>query len=355
VDESPALAKDLDELYSSIISDLSKAEELLTINREVGCADKVAAWSILSKTYLTIASAKESSVPLYRDMNFDVTNCYAEAAKWAKKVVDNPEQTEYYLDPDLLNVYDVTKPDGPEHIFLISHNGDGASAEGEYSKNPRLFLPGNGGASYYIKNREGGYDITVDGWSICVPTDKLQNDMRALSPTDKRLTELIKTEFYKKESDGSYTAVPMSPRGQNRYNFSIKNLDPTANGTEQTSCKDFHIRFADIVLVYAEALGRDQGLSWLNLVTQRANGKQYMPGDFSDDAEFRTAVLQERGFELCFEGFRLQDLRRTNNVRKMVDGKSISGRPTIDLSSYTDEQISFFPLPQREVDLNPNL
>lgn len=39
----PKLAKDLDEVYTQILADFTEAEELLTINRMPGCADKVAA------------------------------------------------------------------------------------------------------------------------------------------------------------------------------------------------------------------------------------------------------------------------------------------------------------------------
>ena len=64
----PKLAKDLDEVYTQILGDLLKAEELLAIKKSPGCADKVAAWAMLAKTYLFLASAKEHNAIQYKDM-----------------------------------------------------------------------------------------------------------------------------------------------------------------------------------------------------------------------------------------------------------------------------------------------
>lgn len=109
------------------------------------------------------------------------------------------------------------------------------------------------------------------------------------------------------------------------------------------------------MLVYAEALGKDQGLQWLNRVTARVNGKQYQASEFASDADFRLAILQERAFELCFEHKRLEDLRRFNLVRAKVQGKKCFGRADTDISGVSDASLAFFPIPQREIDLNPNL
>lgn len=351
----PKLAKDLDEVYTQILGDLLKAEELLTIKKSPGCADKVAAWAMLAKTYLFLASAKEHNAVQYKDMTtVNVQSYYTESAKWAKKVVDNPEQTAYYLDPNIYNVYNCNAQNGPEQIFLLSHYRSGSSTEGDYSKIPRYFLPGNGGAAFYVKSPvDGSYGITCDGWSVCVATDKLRADMEAASAIDKRLT-FFQTAYYKK-SGTNYVAESMIPQNLTHYIFTTKYIDVDANGTERTSVPTYLIRYSEIVLAYAEALGKTQGLQWLNRVTARVGGKQYQASEFANDNEFRLAVLQERAYELCFEHKRLEDLRRFNLVRAKVHGKKCFGRSDTDLSAVTDAQLAFFPLPQREIDLNPNL
>ena len=62
-------------------------------------------------------------------------------------------------------------------------------------------------------------------------------------------------------------------------------------------------------------------------------------------AEFRKAVIQERALELAFEGNRLYDLRRTASVTATVP----------EATKLSEEQAAFYPIPQRELDLNPNV
>lgn len=353
-DLSPKLAESIDVVWEQAISDLEEAASLLTINHQAGSADVVAAWGALSKVYMFIASAKHYGVPGYENSKYVADDCYEKAAYWAGKVVNNPEQTEYYLDPDIYNVYDVDQPDGPEHIFIIPHYRSGSAVEGNYSKLPRYFLPSLGGA-FYVKNaKTGEMELTLDGWSCCVPTQSLIDDMRNASSSDKRL-DFFKDEYYKKEADGTFTSVSMYPQDATHYVYTVKYLDPKSNATEMTSCPTYMMRYADILLVYAEALGKAGGVEWLNKLTARTGGKVYSTSDFADDDAFRAAVREERKFELCFEGKRLEDLKRTKTIREKVQGKQCYGRDATDLSQLTDEQLTYYPLPAREIDLNPNL
>ena len=58
-------------------------------------------------------------------------------------------------------------------------------------------------------------------------------------------------------------------------------------------------------------------------------------------------VVRERSWEFAFEGNRLYDLRRKAMVTK-VD-------PNAKSAGITEAEAAFYPIPQREVDLNPNL
>ena len=137
-DASPSMAKNLDELYNFINADLRTAESFLEVYRNVGRADKVAAQALLAKTYLTIASSKESGVPKYADMSKDVHMMYDSAAYFSGKVLH--DQTEYSLDPQLTHIYDVNAPNGPEHIFIMSMDTTGLN-EGNFSKIAMMFQP----------------------------------------------------------------------------------------------------------------------------------------------------------------------------------------------------------------------
>ncbi|MFA6335985.1 MAG: RagB/SusD family nutrient uptake outer membrane protein, partial [Bacteroidales bacterium] len=169
---SPEMAENLDEIYDLILSDLKKSESYLNINRVVGRVDKVAAQSFLAKAYLTIASSKESGVFKYTDMTEDVDQMYDSAAYYAHKVLY--DQSEYFMDTSLLNIYDIDAPDGPEHIFIMSMDRTGSS-EGEYSKIGMMFHPWVDGSPYYLKNPDGTYTYATNGWEVFQTTTEFYN------------------------------------------------------------------------------------------------------------------------------------------------------------------------------------
>lgn len=121
-DTAVPAAESLDAMWKLVIEDFKTAGTLLPFfaTPETGRADRAAAYGMLAKAYLYIASAKEHGVPQYAAMSHDVDEYYAEAVKYAGLVVDNPEQTVFRFDDNLLDIYDVERPAGPEHIFIMS-------------------------------------------------------------------------------------------------------------------------------------------------------------------------------------------------------------------------------------------
>jgi starch-binding outer membrane protein, SusD/RagB family len=107
------------------------------------------------------------------------------------------------------------------------------------------------------------------------------------------------------------------------------------------------LRYADILLIKAEALNEDSGpsaeaYSAINQVRTRAK----LPAlSGLNQATFREAVANERKFEFFLEGHRLFDLKRT--------GKWFEVMSKI-LPTLTPEK-EYFPIPQTELDLNKNL
>lgn len=99
------------------------------------------------------------------------------------------------------------------------------------------------------------------------------------------------------------------------------------------------IRLAEMYLIRAEANYREgtavgaTPLEDINTVRSRANAALLQSVDLED-------ILNERELELAFEGFLIHDLRRTE-------------RPVGDLP-YDDDNLTF-PIPQREIDVNPLL
>lgn len=331
---SPSMAKNLDDLYNFINSDLRLAESYLEINQRVGRADKVAAQALLAKSYLTIATSKESGVAKYKDMTKDVKTMYDSAAYYSKKVLN--DQSKYKLDTDLQHIFNVKYPDGPEHIFIMSGDRTGLN-EGNYSKIGMMFHPWVDGVPYYIKNNDNTLTYTSNGWEVFKTTDAFFNSFFI---TDKRKSELLVTDVY--DATGKLTA---SKGGKFSYAFTRKYVDPEFVG-QKSSVKPFLIRFSEVALIYSEAVGPTaDGYLWVNKIRTRA-GLPNLTAGLSETA-FRDAVVQERAWELAFEGQRLYDLRRKALVTKK-DPRAIA-------SGITEDKAAFYPMPQMEIDLNTSL
>lgn len=328
----PKKAENMDEIYDFIIHDLENAASLLRINRTVGLADKVAAQSLLAKVYLHIASAKESDVEFYRDMDKEVVNMYDSASVWAHKVLY--DQTEYYMDDSLINIYDVNNPNGPEHIFLSGKEKTGKESW-NYSLIPKMFMPGNSNQPLYFARPDGTFVKNVYGYGAYEINDDFINTFEL---NDKRKTHLISKDFYT-DDQGSTMKT-------HKFYLSLKYLVSDWMGTGRTSSKPFLIRFSDIALVYAEAEGpTTEGYKWLNKIRDRA-GLSEAPASMTV-VDFRNYVIKERSFELAFEANRLFDLRRKAIVTETDPYAAAAG--------VTEGQAAFYPIPQKEVDLNSNL
>lgn len=329
---TPPMAADLDQLYDLIFGDLTRAEELLEANKVFGRADKAAAQSLMAKAYLTVASSKEHRVYRYTEMRREPQIMYDSAAYWAGKVMHDYGGL-YGFDDNLRDIYDVDKPSGPEHIFIMPNERSGTQ-EGNYSKLPLLFLPSNNSVPFYIRYGNGDLQrANGNGWGVFLCNDEFVETQFAT--TDKRRTELIHRSIC--DASGN-PIVPNQIRGY----FSSKYVDPDFIG-ERTSARPYLIRFSDIALVYAEAAGPEAGLEYVNRIRERA-GVPPLPAGMALD-EFRRAVIRERALELAFEGNRLYDLRRTASVTTT----------DIKAAGLSEAEAAYYPIPQREIDLNPNL
>ncbi len=331
---SPNMAKNLDELYDFIVTDLKQAETLLGISQKTGRADKVAAQSLLAKVYLTIASSKESGLPKYKDMAADVAKSYEEAALWSRKVLY--DQTQYSLDANLQHIYNVDAPNGSEHIFIMSGDRTGLN-EGNYSKIGMMFHPWVDGVPFYIKNTDNTYTYTTNGWEVFNLTNAFYT---SYADADKRKTDLLVTNVY-----NATGTVVGTLGGKVKYPFTRKYVDPQFVG-QKSSVKPFLIRFSDVALTYAEAAGpTTEGYLWVNKIRNRAGLGDLAPGLAAP--AFRDLVVQERAWELAFEGQRMYDLRRKAMVTKK-DPKALA-------AGIAEAQAAFYPLPQMEIDLNANV
>ncbi|MEQ9437666.1 MAG: RagB/SusD family nutrient uptake outer membrane protein [Cyclobacteriaceae bacterium] len=105
------------------------------------------------------------------------------------------------------------------------------------------------------------------------------------------------------------------------------------------------IRYAEILLNYAEALNElnrsAEALGPLNEVRSRAE----LPAiNTTDQGALREIIYHERRIELVFEGHRFFDLKRQERAPEVLG--PLGFQPGVN---------EYFPIPQEELDLNPNL
>lgn len=320
-------------IYNQIISDLTTAAGMMDQTVRMGRVNQVGAWGILSKVYLTMASAKASSSPGY-DFVSNADAMYTNAAKYAGMVVNN--QNVYGLDPSLTAIYDVNKKLGPEHIFDASVDRSGAD-EGQYSKLPLFFYPN-------LNFRLADSTYVPGGFNEFLTEPAIYN---SFDPNDLRKSQLIISKIYDVGDAGGHKGPSQTLSITDAYTrpFSNKFNDSGWTSGQQTSANTPILRFSDVLLVYAEAVGpTPDGYNAVNRIRARA-GLGNLPPNLTVQ-QFRDAVIQERSWELCFEGNRLFDLRRSHKMESVLTnqyGKTITGDPY------------YFPIPQSEINKNPNL
>jgi hypothetical protein len=129
----------------------------------------------------------------------------------------------------------------------------------------------------------------------------------------------------------------------------------TANSTDQDY---IHLRYADVLLMYAEAKNEVSGpdatvYKAINDVRGRT-GINMPPVDqarYNTKEKLRDYIRHERRIELALEGQRYNDLKRWNLAHvKLPTLKDPNG-----LSLVFNTRHYLFPLPQTEIDANPQL
>ncbi|WP_372920334.1 RagB/SusD family nutrient uptake outer membrane protein [Salegentibacter sp.] len=308
----------VEEVYAQVINDLIAAAELLpqksAYNGEnLGRVPKAAAYGLLAKVHLSLGN-------------------WQEAADAATEV----ENLGYALNDNYADNFSIDNENGVESIFEVQYTDDAGEdfwSDDNQSSWTSPFM-GPRGANFVA----GGY-----GWNQ--PTEEFVN---SYEEGDQRKDATILYEggpdFDGKEYDSDY-----SQTGYNVRKFLVPLSEVSAY---DNSPLNFPVlRYADILLVKAEALnelGRtDEAEDYLNMVRNRAGLDDIVQG--LGQEEFKEAVLHERRIELAFEGQRWLDLIRVNNGQYGLDFLHSIGK------NNASEKHLLFPIPQIELDRNPNL
>lgn len=164
------------------------------------------------------------------------------------------------------------------------------------------------------------------------------NNNPRVRPTDK-----IVAKFLENPADFRFTAALGEIDDVYYINkYIANNVEDTFRGTQATNV--VLLRLADVILMQAEILnelGRTtDALPFLNQIRDRAGIPEL---NIVDQGTMRLAIEDERFLELCFEGHRWWDIIRMNRALELSAPR------------LTDANRTIWPIPEREIDLNPNL
>ena len=297
------------DVYKLIIKDLQEAIPVLPVSygsTDVGRATKGAAQSMLGKAYL-------------------YTKDYTQAESLLGQVINSKT---YDLMPVFDQIWNRNYENNKESIFEVQFADIGGS--GTSSRNG-AYLPGvNGGtgssvATQRIVNAFTGNDPRL-GYSIFRNGDVFAPNLT---------TQSINLDTYKST---------WSATGYNVRKGMVPILYLQGAGTNYPV-----IRFADVLLMYAEAANElgmiDKARDAVNRVRQRptVNMPVLTTADTGNKADMFAAIVHEREVELAFENHRFSDLRRWGLAETVL-------KPLGYLPKHR-----YFPLPQLEIDINPQL
>lgn len=312
------------EIYDQIIiPDLLKAEaSTLPWRNTGGQASMGLVKALLADVYLTYAGVAINGG----------ADAYAESAERSLQLIQSGA---FELFPEYTDMIERSNKNQKEFIFQIQF------AEGVPAANPLtpLNIPNYARISRYS-----------DEYGSVYPTAQF---IASFPAGDKRVQE---KQFFYTTYPNYTTQEPVDFGGHYIYKW----FDREAVVNTTRSDLNYTVyRYADVMLMYAEAANRAEGspnataLKMVNDIRDRADLTPI--GSLAQDA-FEKEVWAQRYYELCFENKMWFDMVRTRKIKNDVTGNwdDFVGHTTVSGQTYTEKQL-LFPVPQQEIEANSNL
>jgi len=365
-DDMKSARTDKEEIYDQIIQDMTEAIPDIPEASEKPLDERIsrgAAKGILARVYLGRGGySLRQNGQMERPSNY--LTCYEEARRLTKEIIDGGQHALNTSYETIFRNYCELKLEPKESMFEVAFfNPSGARPYSGYigSWNSPLTAAG---AVYGRAN----------AFFRIIPTLYDKYD-----PADQRKDIAIA----RYEINGSSQKVDLSnPILANVRKWTPGKWRRDWQGTEPKDLNNTDInwvllRYSDVLLMYAEAeneingpgANSDGSAYWyLNMVRRRGFGVPVdqpsatadLPSGLSKE-EFFEKIVEERTFELCYEGFRKFDLIRWNRLGTSLraaqeDLNAIYGNfPYIAGNYFTDNKHELYPIPQKERDINQNL
>ncbi|WP_215224923.1 RagB/SusD family nutrient uptake outer membrane protein [Echinicola shivajiensis] len=324
---------EITEIYQQIESDFLMAESLLP-DKYPGAPAAIRPNNGSARAYLAKLYMHWAGWPLKDNSK------YAMAASSAKQVIDNADAHGFGLVPDMSTLWSITDENrfNTEIVFGLAHS--------QNLGNP-------------FSNRHagrGGYPGDVQGWAEIFAEIGFFNEF----PEGPRKNKTYRTEVIFKGN-----TIHWEDFQDERHPLFLKVTgyqDEIATTNSVTMITTYSMRYADLLLMYAEAEGRSGGNSaeaWeaLNMVRRRANDLPFDQADPSVDlssGDLAELAYTERKWELAGEFKRWDDLTRMERV-----ADALANRSTEELvgpiAGDTSPANYFAEIPEAELTKAPQL
>ncbi len=349
------------EVLDQVIADFALAKEYLDDPLVKGAPGKAAAAAYLAKAYLIKKDWENAEIA-------------------ARDAISIAENAGYGLEAEYLDIWEESNEGGKELLFYWG-----------FVENDERY-GGNHGVQRVL--RDAPVEIRsiykVDGWGYALPQRDLYDEFEEGDPRREYtihspgtvLTTFSGPDFsttYEYYDDaGNVVSEPVTYTAGDPviydYRWSPTGLNVRKNTRSVLELANIRwsgmdepaMRMAELYLILAEALaerGSTEAYTWVNKVRSRPSVN--MPDVSSGDLV--EVVRHERRVELAMEGIRIFDLIRWGEVSSVFgDGKKVKRH---FYSDYMDDSNPLkydapignlsldplFPLPQSEIDNNPNI
>jgi starch-binding outer membrane protein, SusD/RagB family len=302
-----------DEIYTLIVDDLKDAIEKLPASDKVvkGRAGKGAAVALLGKVYVykkDWANARTYLAQANTGFNFK-------------------------LAPSFASLWQLATENNDESIFAMKYL-DGTNGQTLST----AFIPNSGA----INVVDRGTEVALPSWSLLKKYDK----------DDTRKAATI-SEWWVAPSKPNDPAAwyPYVNKYAVKHTFGASGLDLPV------------IRFADVVLLYAEALYElnlpSDALIQLNRIRERAFGNtthNYTLADIATKEMFTEVLLNERQLELAYENERWFDLVRKEKMMNVMTQEetyyNYANKTPLVVKRNPQTNYKLLPIPQQQINLS---
>lgn len=323
------------DLFTYVEGELKALESSLPATNEYGRANKFTAKALLARLYLNAQVYTGAAR-------------YADALNYAKDVISNggynlwkgsPVDPAAYTQLMLADNNTYAGLPGSEFIFTINYDG--------------LKTQGFGGTTFltHAAVGGGGFDAGIGGgWAGTRTTKALVNLFPDVTgAADKR------AQFFTAGQDIEIFDQTKYVQGYGIKKYRNLKKDGGNGQSLDFSDIDFPVfRLAEMYLIYAEAFLNSGGgdattaLGYINALKARANAAPITSGQLTKDF-----ILDERGRELYWEGFRRTDLIR---YKKFVESSYLwPWKGGVAAGRGVESFRTLYPLPASDVSSNTNL